>query len=81
MRELMIRSETPHDGMGRPYRMPNIAVGERRISPAGQVSDAAARTTEADGLLVCVEWFDIHDAHDGPATPDPRLAPLVPESR
>jgi N-acyl-D-aspartate/D-glutamate deacylase len=46
MRDLMIRSQTPVDGSGRPHRTRSIPVNERQISEVALVSGAASPRME-----------------------------------
>ena len=73
--DLVVRGGTVVDGTGAPARTADVAVQDGRIAEVGRVSGAAARTLDADGLLVTPGFVDIHTHYDGQATWDPQLAP------
>ena len=76
MHDLVIRGGTVVDGTGAPARTADVAVDDGRISGVGSLAgEAAARTVDADGLLVTPGWVDIHTHYDGQATWDEVLAP------
>jgi N-acyl-D-amino-acid deacylase len=75
MHDLIIRGGTLVDGTGGPPRTADVAVDGGVITEVGRVEDGAARTMEAEGLLVTPGWVDIHTHYDGQATWDQELAP------
>ena len=76
MHDLVIRGGKVVDGTGAPARTVDVSVDEGRISGVGSFAGAsAARTVDADGLLVTPGWVDIHTHYDGQATWDEVLAP------
>jgi N-acyl-D-amino-acid deacylase len=76
MHDLVIRGGTVIDGTGAPARTADVTVDEGRISGVGSFGgESAARTVDADGLLVTPGWVDIHTHYDGQATWDEVLAP------
>ena len=78
MHDLVIRGGTVVDGTGAAARTADVAVDggpdHRSRQPSPAVS--AARTVDADGLLVTPGWVDIHTHYDGQATWDEVLAPV-----
>jgi N-acyl-D-amino-acid deacylase len=78
MNDILIRGGTIVDGTGAaPYRG-DVAIKDGRISEIGLTGSArssAARTLDADGLLVTPGWVDIHTHYDGQATWDPYMSP------
>ncbi|MGA2837950.1 MAG: amidohydrolase family protein [Acidimicrobiales bacterium] len=76
MHDLVIQGGTVVDGTGAPARTADITVSDGRITGVGEHrGEAAARTVDADGLLVTPGWVDIHTHYDGQATWDDVLAP------
>jgi N-acyl-D-aspartate/D-glutamate deacylase len=78
MNDIVIRGGTIVDGTGAlPYRadltIKNGRVNE--IGTAGKHLSGAARTIDADGLLITPGWVDIHTHYDGQATWDPYMSP------
>lgn len=63
------------DGTGAAPVRADVAVEDGRIVAVGRVDDRAARTIDAEGLLVTPGFVDIHTHFDGQATWDPLLAP------
>ncbi len=56
--------------------MADVAVDGGRITEVGSLPvESAARTVDADGLMVAPGWVDIHTHYDGQATWDEVLAP------
>ena len=79
MADLVITGGTLVDGTGAAPRVADIAVEDGRIT---EVADAgslratnAARTIDADGLLVTPGFVDVHTHFDGQITWDPLLTP------
>jgi N-acyl-D-aspartate/D-glutamate deacylase len=79
MHELVIRGGTLVDGTGADARPADVAVDDSRITEVaapGQLDDSsAARTIDADGLLVTPGFVDLHTHYDGQVTWDPLLSP------
>jgi len=75
MHELIVRGGTLVDGTGAEPRTADVAIDGGRITDVGNLSGTAARTIDADGLLVTPGWVDIHTHYDGQATWDSELAP------
>ncbi|HWE70628.1 MAG TPA: amidohydrolase family protein [Acidimicrobiales bacterium] len=76
MHDLVIRGGTVVDGTGAPARTADITVDGGRVTGVGSFPGVgAARTVDADGLLVTPGWVDIHTHYDGQATWDDVLAP------
>jgi N-acyl-D-aspartate/D-glutamate deacylase len=75
MHDLVITGGTVVDGTGGPARTADVAVAAGRIAEVGRVTEPAARTIDADGLLVTPGWVDIHSHYDGQVTWDDVLAP------
>ena len=76
MHDLVVRGRSVVDGTGSPARTADVAVDDGVVTAVGRLEDlAAARTIDADGLLVTPGWVDIHTHYDGQATWDDALAP------
>ncbi len=76
MHDLVVRGGSVVDGTGSPARTADVAVDGGVVTAVGRLEDlAAARTIDADGLLVAPGWVDIHTHYDGQATWDDTIAP------
>jgi N-acyl-D-amino-acid deacylase len=76
MHDLVIQGGTVVDGTGAPARVADITVSDGVITGVGDhQGEEAARTVDAEGLLVTPGWVDIHTHYDGQATWDEVLAP------
>lgn len=73
--DLIIRGGHMVDGTGAPARTADVAVTNGIVTEVGQVEGTAARTLDADGLLVTPGFVDIHAHYDGQATWDQRMSP------
>jgi N-acyl-D-aspartate/D-glutamate deacylase len=62
--DLEITGATIHDGSGGPGVRGDVAIRDGRISAIGRVEGRARRTVEADGLVVCPGFVDIHTHYD-----------------
>ena len=76
MLDLIIRGGSVVDGTGAETRKADIGVKDGVITDiADQIETNAARTIDADGLIVTPGWVDIHTHYDGQATWDDELGP------
>ena len=79
MSDLVITNARLVDGTGAPERMADISIAAgivTDVSPAGSASTAhAARTIDADGLLVTPGWVDVHTHYDAQVSWDPWMTP------
>ncbi|MGH9212324.1 MAG: N-acyl-D-amino-acid deacylase family protein [Acidimicrobiales bacterium] len=74
--DLIIRGGTVVDGTGGPPRTADVAMRDGTITAVGRVPhNSAARTIDADGLLVTPGFVDIHAHYDGQASWDQRMIP------
>jgi N-acyl-D-aspartate/D-glutamate deacylase len=73
--DLIVRGGTVVDGTGAPARTADVAVSGGVITEVGRVEGRAARTIDADGLVVTPGFVDIHAHYDGQATWADRLSP------
>jgi N-acyl-D-aspartate/D-glutamate deacylase len=72
---LVIRGGTVVDGTGAPARTADVAIDDGVITAVGKVAESAARTIDADGLLVTPGFVDIHAHYDGQASWGERMIP------
>lgn len=75
MHDVLIKGGTLIDGTGDARYTADVAIKDGRIVDVGQLTGAARRTINADGLLVTPGWVDIHTHYDGQATWDPYMTP------
>ncbi|HEX6167248.1 MAG TPA: amidohydrolase family protein, partial [Acidimicrobiales bacterium] len=73
--DLVIRGGTVIDGTGADARTADVAIDGGTIVEVGRVPGSAARTVDADGLLVTPGFVDIHAHYDGQASWDERMVP------
>jgi N-acyl-D-aspartate/D-glutamate deacylase len=73
--DLVIRGGTVIDGTGADARTADVAIDGGTIVEVGRVPRSAARTVDADGLLVTPGFVDIHAHYDGQASWDERMVP------
>src|ERR1043166_3570878 len=75
MHDLIIRGAEICDGTGAPRRRGDVAVTDGRIVEVGRVGGGAARTIEADGLVLAPGFIDLHTHYDCQVSWDPALTP------
>jgi N-acyl-D-aspartate/D-glutamate deacylase len=69
--DLIIRGGTVVDGSGKPRFSGDIGIKDGRIAEIGKVTTAAARTIDADGLIVSPGFIDGHTHMDAQVAWDP----------
>jgi N-acyl-D-aspartate/D-glutamate deacylase len=72
---ILIRGGTVVDGTGTPARTADVLIADGVIAAVGRIDRAAARTVDADGLLVTPGWVDVHTHYDGQVFWDPLMTP------
>jgi N-acyl-D-aspartate/D-glutamate deacylase len=73
--ELIIRGGMVVDGTGAAACVADVAIDAGLITEVGAVEGGAARTIDADGLLVTPGFVDIHTHYDGQASWGERVIP------
>src|SRR3984893_5687946 len=75
MLDVVIRGGTVVDGTGAPSRRADVGIREGRVVEIGKVSDDAAETVDAEGLVVAPGFVDPHTHYDAQLFWDPATTP------
>jgi N-acyl-D-aspartate/D-glutamate deacylase len=75
MLSLLIKNGTLIDGTGAPARRADVGVRDGKIVAVGDLSEASARTIDAEGALVTPGFVDVHSHYDGQASWDGEMLP------
>ena len=62
--DLVVRGGTIVDGTGAPAARGDVGIRDGRIGAVGEAKGSAARTIEADGLVVAPGFIDVHTHYD-----------------
>jgi N-acyl-D-aspartate/D-glutamate deacylase len=71
--DLLIKNGTVVDGTGSPRRIADVAVKGDSIAEIGKIQDGAAKTIDADGLIVAPGFVDPHTHYDAQICWDPQI--------
>ncbi|ANK80852.1 MAG: hypothetical protein TEF_08630 [Rhizobiales bacterium NRL2] len=75
MLDLVIKNARVLDGTGAAEQLADVGVKDGRVTEIGRLSDAAAETVDADGLVLAPGIVDIHTHYDAQVTWDQTLSP------
>jgi N-acyl-D-amino-acid deacylase len=75
--DLLLKNGTVIDGTGAQRRQADVAIKDGRIAEIGRISDGAAKTIDADGLVVAPGFIDPHTHYDAQICWDPAISPSL----
>jgi N-acyl-D-aspartate/D-glutamate deacylase len=77
MFDLVLRGATVIDGTGCPPMEADVGVSGDRITEIGHVDQSCRRTIDAEGLVVCPGFIDLHTHYDAQLLWDSTASPSV----
>ncbi|MEM7016939.1 MAG: amidohydrolase family protein, partial [Pseudomonadota bacterium] len=75
MLDLIIENATIIDGTGAPGYAGAVGIKDGKIAAVGEVSEAALKTLNAEGRVVCPGFIDVHTHYDAQVFWDGTLSP------
>src|ERR1700685_3198314 len=71
--DIIIKGGTIVDGTGAPRFTADLAIAKGKIAELGRVTESAAKTIDADGLIVAPGFVDPHTHYDAQICWDPQI--------
>lgn len=76
MYDILIRGAELIDGSGAARRRADVGINGHQVTAIGKLDDAAKQFIDADGLVLCPGFVDVHTHFDAQVLWDPMLTPM-----